>query len=596
MKKISLLRNIVCLSAGMLLNTGIADFRAAENPEIVISYIPPLGAGGVAEGRVIWDGLTAANAGQYAVIAMLRSSWGSDYVKPFYGNYLNAIDGVGNFTISITTGGSDNDIADVSFYFVLRETFNGISGESVRASYMNDKYLGQFLAVNREAFWANRPQPPASSIRPGFADSGVSITLSCEEGGVIYYTRDGSEPAASASAQVYVGTAFVVPNSGSLLVKAVTEKSGSFSSPASFVWLPSEPLTTPFWGINVSLALNGEPFGYALSETDTRTRIAPIAPLTKWVRSFGTRSNGLEHVNKIAKEIGLRTMIGVYVTGNSNQNKDQLQGLRQILQTSPAPDLITVGNECSLDQAVTPAILAACIDSVRKIVKEFGLVIPVGSVDIADAAWSPSVLDKLDFVGVNIYSGTWDRTPENEMFNALKQTFARQLDLFPAKCVLLAETGTPYSGDSYDAEGVTQTPSIQKAAAYLAGFLDWIKADNIPACYFEAYDEPAKSQNGGHAIEQYFGIMDGNLQIHPFYENVIALHTAIPTLMQYIRPYPNPTAGIVFLEKESTIKIYDRKGVLLKETFGNQADLSDFPPQIYLLQAGKDYAKIIKRR
>jgi exo-beta-1,3-glucanase (GH17 family) len=488
---------------------------------IDVSYIPPFGEGGVVEGRVIWDNLTENNAAQYAVVAMLRASWGADYVKPYNNSYLSDIDASGNFSIDITTGGDgDFNIAEVSFYFVLRTTFAGVDGGAVNAGFMNGKYTGQSLTVNRNDFWANRPQSPVSNIRPGFATAGEQITLSCQSGGVILYTNDGSDPATSGSALTYDANAMLaVPSEGSLLIKAVTRVSNAFSSPASFVWLPREPLTTPFWGLNVSLALKGEPFGHSLSEATTRERMLPVVPLTKWIRSFGTLNNGHPYINKIAKEYGLRTMIGVYVTNSTADNNAQIQGLKDILATGPAPDLIAVGNECSLS-GVAAATHVACIDAVRKAVQEAGFVIPVGSVDIPHS-WSRAVVEKLDFIGSNIYCGVWDGTPENAMTTALIQTYNGQVETFSSKFVLLTETGSPWAGGQYAVNGVTQTPSEQKAAKYLDGFLDWINRDNIPGFYFEAYDEPVKSQNDGHPIEQYFGLMNGNLELYEFYREII---------------------------------------------------------------------------
>jgi exo-beta-1,3-glucanase (GH17 family) len=569
---------------------------AAAEPEIVVNYIPPTGEGGLAEGRVVWDGLTENNAAQYAVIAMLRASWGSDYVKPSYENYLNAIDGAGHFSINITTGGPDDfEVVNVSFYLVLRATFDGIGGSSVNAGFMNGKHLGRALAVNRNDFHANRPQPPVADVRPGLADAGRRITLSCPSGGSILYTQDGSDPATSVSARVYdaAGTPFAVPSDGSLLVKAVTRLSGAFSPPASFVWMPREPVATPFWGLNVSLALNGEPFGHPLSEETARTRMAPVVRLAKWIKTFGTLNNGLPYINKIAKEQGLRTMIGVHVTGHTLENGAQIQGLRQILDAGPAPDLICVGNECSLAD-IPPATHASCIDAVRKAVKEAGFVIPVGSADIAGAAWSRTVLDRLDFVGVNIYCGTWDRTPEAEMTGALIRTYAARVAAFPSKFVLLTETGTPHDGGPYSVEnGFIQTPSPQKAAKYLHGLLEWIAREHVPAFFFEAYDEPAKSQNGGHPVEQYFGLMDGRLELHPFYREIVG--NLPPPSSTAVTPYPNPTSGPVFFGSESDIKVYDARGALLLEVSGDRVDLSACPQGLYLLRVNEAFVKVVKK-
>ncbi|MDR0789829.1 MAG: chitobiase/beta-hexosaminidase C-terminal domain-containing protein [Bacteroidales bacterium] len=562
---------IVCILSVILLCADLGKIQAAE-PEIMIHYIPPIGTGGNAEGKVVWEELSS-NASQYAVIAMLRI--GNGYVKPYYTDYLSPINAQGDFSIDITTGGiGDYNVADVSFYFVLRSTFAGIAGENVTISYMNnpDRYICS-VTINRNVFWEDRLQPPIPSIAPGFVLSGTMITLSCQSGETIYYTVDGSDPTLP-TAQTYTPeSVFTVPNTGSLLVKAVTKLSGLYSSTASFVWLPKEPLDKPFFGLNASLALNGEYFGYPLSETATRTRMQAIAPLTSWIRTFGTLNNGQQYINQIAKdELGLHTLIGIYITNDANNNNAQIQGLQNILDMEgSAPDMIAVGNECSL-LGVSSATLSTCVDAVREVLNERNLVIPVGTVDVMGASFSQSLLDKLDFIGVNIYSGTWDATPDNEMLTALSQNYANTVASFPSKLVLLTETGTPYAGGEYTVSGGTKTPSEAKASSYLCGFLDYIHNTNVPSFYFEAYDEPIKSsQNGGHPIEQYFGLMNGAGTIHSFYQDCINSYITQTTIPYNRREelilYPNPVSGLVHIDgmhNGSTIRIVDTSGKIVK--------------------------------
>lgn len=594
MRQKSIIRKLALIAAIMLFNATAATIRAAE-PEIVLNYIPLIGQSGYAEGKIAWDVLSSENAQQYAVIAMLHAIWdggGGYYVKPYNNDYLNAIDANGNFSILITTGGTDPTVDEVIFYLVERKNFSG-TGENLNPTTMTGKYLAS-KTIYRSA-WVNPPQPPASSIRPGFVAAGTAIKLSCQDGGVIYYTLDGSNPTTSSAAQIYDNNVFKAPASGVLLVKASVKISNQYSSVSSFVWFPEESLNTPFWGLNVSLALNGEPFGYQLSETATRQRMLPVAKLTKWVRTFGTVNNGNEYINKIAKESGLHTMIGLYITNDAANNDAQIEGLRQILQAGPAPDIIAVGNEASLS-GVSPETLASCIDAVRETVLKQGLVIPVGSVDIVGVLQSESMLERLDFTGVNIYSGTWDNTPENQMLDALKQTYASTLSSFQSKLVLLTEVGTPYDGGTYSVPNGTQTASETKAANYLCGFLDWIRQSPIPAFYFEAYDEPAKSVNDNPIIEQYFGIMDGNLKIHPFYTDCIGEdNTGIESLPDSKgKLYPNPFSDVVHLSgaagctlkifTESEIAVYTQKITKAEETI----KLGNLPAGVYFFRLEKN--------
>jgi len=595
------IKNFALITTIILFGANIADIRA-EEPNIVISYIPLIGQQGYAEGKVVWSELTPDNTGQYAVIAMLHAIWdggGGYYVKPYANNYLNPVDADGKFSILITTGGIDTDVDEVIFYFVDRKNISDTDVAS--PATMTGKYLTS-TTVFRSS-WVNPPQSPTSNIRPGFVVAGTEIKLSSQEGSAIRYTLDGSDPVKSSTAQTYNNNVFKAPENGMLLVKAVAKISDLYSPVSSFLWLPKEPLNTSFWGLNVSLALNGEDFGDQLPEATTRERMLPVAGLTKWVRTFGTINNGNEYINKIAKELGLHTMIGVYITDDAANNNIQIEGLRQILKTGPSPDLISIGNETSL-AGTNPTILASCIDAVREMLLGQGLTIPVGSVDIAGFPWDQSVLEKLDFIGINIYSGIWDNTPESQIINALKQIYENTLSTFPTKLILLTEAGSPYNGGTYYVPNGTQTASEEKAANYLCGFLDWIQQSDIPSFYFEAYDEPAKSMNGGHPIEQYFGIMDGNMQIHPFYKNCIGQEDNTGTenfLNIDLKLYPNPFVDVLHLTGAAgcTLKIFMGNDVQIRtqkiENSNETIKLGYLSAGVYFFRLEKDgKAKTLK--
>jgi len=526
MKRISMTHTVTSIAATLAF--------AAAAQTIEIDFIPALGTGGNAEGRVVWADLNAGNAGQYAVIAMLDASWGDQYVKPTYANYLSAVDASGAFTINITTEPpGDYAIGDVLFYLVRRSDFAGINGSIVKKGYMAGKHLAM-LAVKRPEMVPE----PVPSVSPGFVPAGTSITLSCAAGDTIRYTTDGSAP--GISSPVYT-SAFTVPATGALIIHAMAVRAGGATSqPASFTYLPRNTLDTPLFGLNTSLILGSENPGDALSEAAIRERLARVAPFTQWVRTFGTLDNGHEHINKIAKtELGLNTLIGVWVSTNASENVGQINGLRSILsQEGPAPDLIAVGNECSL-LGVSHAVLADMLAAVRGVLDEFSLgsSVPVGSVDIGGAQWPRTVLRQLDFAGINVYCGTFDSTPQSQMATATAQFYTSEALRIGKKMALLTETGTPYSGGAYTpyGTGYTQTPSTSKAAAYLSAMLEWTHDADIPLFYFSAYDEAWKSRvSGGHPIEQYFGIFNAAGVVHPFYAPLLGL-TPPPT------PPPAPT-------------------------------------------------------
>ena len=503
-----------------------SDARAAE-PSIRIDYLPPLGSGGNAEGRVEWDALTSANASQYAVIGMLNVY--DTYVKPSWDNYLNAVGAppsgeLGAFNFMIAEA-QDGGVDPLVFYLVERADFAGIPGNRVTYSYMATNNFLAKLEITRSAFWASRLVPPAPSIRPSFLPAGTAIALSAPAGAAMWVTTDGSCPTSSPTRAACAATdEFAVPAQGCLILNAASESAGEWSSTATYTYFPREDLSrVPFFGLNVALNISNEQFDIALTQAETRARLQPLRPLCRWIRTFGTIGAGQEFINAEARgAMQFKTMIGVYITNDPAENAAQLNGLAAILDAGPAPDIIMAGNECSL-AGIPTATLLECIDSIRALLAARGMLVPVGTVDIFGARFDRDVLERLDLLGLNFYPATWDDTPFAAANAQLQASYAEALASFPDKLILLTETGVPSGGGAYIPLGgsVLKEPTPALAAAYLDRFLAWTRAEHIPSFYFQAYRQPVKSQGDGHPIEQYFGLMDAPGAALGFYQPVL---------------------------------------------------------------------------
>ena len=140
----------------VLLSVNLYSCREST-PTIQITKIPPVGASGHAEGKVVWDKITFKNANQYAIIVMLHAIWdggGGYYVKPYLDNYLNFIDLNGNFNIQITTGGMDSEVDEVIFYLVDRSKISDT--DVTNSGTMVNKYLA-IKTVYRSQFIEPEP-------------------------------------------------------------------------------------------------------------------------------------------------------------------------------------------------------------------------------------------------------------------------------------------------------------------------------------------------------------------------------------------------------------------------------------------------------
>jgi hypothetical protein len=146
----------------------------------------------------------------------------------------------------------------------------------------------------------------------------------------------------------------------------------------------------------------------------------------------------------------------------------------------------------------------------------------------------------------------------------------------------------------------TQTASEAKAKAYLSDMIGWIQAEQVPLFYFSAYDEPVKSAGQGHKIEQYFGLMAGNLQIHPFYKPPLSNAVIDAPDKTSLRAQPNPVKDSFSLNtpEGSRVKVFDMAGKLVLEQIYNSAsvNVANLPEGAYLVTVGNASCKIIKIR
>jgi hypothetical protein len=58
--------------------------------------------------------------------------------------------------------------------------------------------------------------------------------------------------------------------------------------------------------------------------------------------------------------------------------------------------------------------------------------------------------------------------------------------------------------------------------------------------------------------------------------------------------YPNPTNGVLNIEIESHIMLFNLQGILLKETYGKELYISEYPLGIYFLRSEGKTVKVVK--
>lgn len=252
-------------------------------------------------------------------------------------------------------------------------------------------------------------------------------------------------------------------------------------------------------GICFSPYLEGQDIGDILTEAQIQKRMAVIAPYSKWVRSFSC-TDGNEHIPRVAKAQGLKTMVGAWIGKDKEQNKIEIQTLIK-LAVDGLVDIAVVGNEVLLRNELSEQELLDYIAQVKAAIPN----IPVGYVDAYyQFNESPELVKAVDVVLANCYP-FWEGSSIDYASTYLKQMHAVTKAIAKGKPIIIAETGWPNSGDI--SKGAV--PSTENAMKYFINANNWAREEVIDMFYFSSFDESWKVHHEGD-VGQRWGLWDKN--------------------------------------------------------------------------------------
>jgi len=261
-----------------------------------------------------------------------------------------------------------------------------------------------------------------------------------------------------------------------------------------------EVLDTGMHGICFSLYEDGQKPGDIISEEQVRRRMKIIAPYTKWVRSFSC-TEGNEFIPKIAKELGIKTLVGAWLGNDPEVNEKEITGLIQ-LANEGFVDIAAVGNEVMYRKDLTEDEL---LDFIHKVKKEIPSNIPVGYVDAYyEFTIKPRITEACDVILTNCYP-YWEGSTIDYSLAHMKNMFYQASGSGYGKKVIITETGWPSKGESFK----DSHPSRENAMKYFINSQIWSKEANIDIFYFSSFDESWKVGAEGE-VGAYWGIWDKN--------------------------------------------------------------------------------------
>jgi exo-beta-1,3-glucanase (GH17 family) len=251
-------------------------------------------------------------------------------------------------------------------------------------------------------------------------------------------------------------------------------------------------------GICMSPYEEGQEPGETLTEEQIRRRLLILQPFTKWIRSFSC-TEGNELVPKVARELGIKTMVGAWLGTDQEKNEKEIAGLIQLAKNGYV-DIAAVGNEVLYRGDLSEAELLANIQEVRKAIPGN---IPVGYVDAYyEFTDHPKVVEACDVILANCYP-YWEKCSHEYSLVYMKQMFQQAIQAAKGKKVIITETGWPSEGEGL--EGAM--PSPENAMKYFINAQQWSAASNTELFYFSSFDESWKVGAEGD-VGAYWGLWD----------------------------------------------------------------------------------------
>ena len=210
-----------------------------------------------------------------------------------------------------------------------------------------------------------------------------------------------------------------------------------------------------------------------------------LRPLTRCVRTYGI-SQGLDQVPAVARELGMRVKLGLWLTRDAAHNQAEIeQGVALANANADVVDLLIVGNEVLLRRELTPEQLARALRQARA-----GSRVPVSYADVWEF-WqrNAALADAVDVVSVHILP-YWEDQPVaiEDAAQYVMNTAAALRERFAGKPVWVAETGWPAVGRQ---RGPARPGAVEQARL-VRELLALQKTANLEVNWIEAFDQPWK--------------------------------------------------------------------------------------------------------
>jgi exo-beta-1,3-glucanase (GH17 family) len=212
-----------------------------------------------------------------------------------------------------------------------------------------------------------------------------------------------------------------------------------------------------------------------------------------------------------AEKLPLHVMIGAWIDKPDVEPQNRKQVEDAIAIANDFPDVVcavSVGNESQVSWSFHKVDTDLLIEYVRKVRSETK--VPVTVADDFTYWTEPASLrlaSELDFIVAHIYA-MWHAQPLDKAMAFTQEKYQLVRDRHPEKLVVIGEAGwaTAKSAEGDQAQRLLGTAGETEQAAFYDKFSEWSRRNNVPAFYFEAFDEPWKGGPDPLDAEKHWGL------------------------------------------------------------------------------------------
>jgi glycoside/pentoside/hexuronide:cation symporter, GPH family len=239
--------------------------------------------------------------------------------------------------------------------------------------------------------------------------------------------------------------------------------------------------------------------GDIITEEQIVKRLSVLANHSEWIRVFSC-TNGHENIPKIAKQMGLKVMMGAWIGKNKTENDLEVASLIKLVNEGNV-DIAAVGNEVLFRNDQTEETILGYMQQLRSATSGT----PVCYVDTYyEFINHPKLVEASDRILINCYP-FWEGANIEHAGFYLQEMYNKTKAVANGKEIIITETGWPGKGEVAG----EAMPSTENLMLYFMEAQTWAKHANVKLFYFSSFDESWKIHSEGWAGTSW-GLWDQN--------------------------------------------------------------------------------------